>query len=141
MLKWSGWIFVVLGAVHTVLSLAMVVADHAGSWFTGGLWQSEGGFLDMTDGMSSYWFSLASFGVPLFAIGLTILWLLRRGITPPAFLGWTLLAWALVNLVVLLLSPWILGVVAAVLYLAGVRRARLSSRASDGSAALLETSR
>jgi hypothetical protein len=123
MIKSAGWIFVVLGAVHTVLSLAMVAADHTATWLSGGLWRAEGGFTDMTDGMAAYWFSLASFGIPLLVIGLTILWMLRRGIAPPAFAGWILLTWTLVNTGILLLSPWILAVVGAVLYLVGVRRA------------------
>jgi hypothetical protein len=42
---------------------------------------------------------------------------------PPAYLGWILLAWTLVNIVILLPSPWIAGVVGAILYLVGVRRA------------------
>ncbi|MEU5154693.1 DUF6463 family protein [Glycomyces sp. NPDC021274] len=128
MIKTAGWFFVVLGGVHTALSLGLFAAKHFASWFSGGLWRSEGGFADMTAAMAAYWFSLASFGVPLLVLGLTVLWTLRRGLVPPAFLGWILLVWTVVNMAVLLLSPWVLGVAGSVLYLVGVRRANREQR-------------
>ncbi|GAA2127048.1 DUF6463 family protein [Glycomyces algeriensis] len=123
MIRSAGWIFAVLGTAHTVLGLALTAVKRAPAWFGAELWRPEGGFLEMNPTMGAYWFTFASFGVPLLVLGLAILWIDRRGLVPPAFLGWILLAWALVNMVILLPSPWIAGVVGAVLYLAGVRRA------------------
>ncbi|MDN3242043.1 hypothetical protein [Glycomyces tritici] len=123
MIKWAGRIFVFLGTAHMVLSLAMTAPKRAAAWFGAELWRPEGGFTEMNPTMGAYWFSFASFGGPLVVLGLAILWIDRRGLVPPAYLGWILLAWTLVNTAILLPSPWIVGVVGAVLYLAGVRRA------------------
>ncbi|MBA3379765.1 MAG: hypothetical protein H0T93_12860, partial [Chloroflexia bacterium] len=53
-------------------------------------------------------------------VGLTVLWLDRRGITPPAFIAWMLGIWT----VIVLLTPWPILLLATVLLLAGIRRAR-----------------
>jgi hypothetical protein len=123
MIKWAGRIFVFLGIGHTVLSLALVAPAHAATWFTGALWRPDEGVIAMSPSMAAYWLSVGGFGVPLLALGFTVLWLDRRGIVPPAFLGWALLAWTVVDTVILLPSPWILAAAGSVLYLAGVRRA------------------
>ncbi|MEV3938931.1 hypothetical protein AB0K52_23535 [Glycomyces sp. NPDC049804] len=138
MVKWSGRIFVFLGIGHTVLSLALVAPEHAAAWFSGGLWTPDEGILDMSPAMSGYWLGIGGFGVPLLAFGLTVLWMQRRGLTPPAFLGWTVLVWAAANTVILVLSPWILAVVASVLYLAGVRRAARNAAAPVAAQAVLQ---
>jgi hypothetical protein len=80
--------------------------------------------LVMSPSMSAFWISVGGFGVPLLTLGCTVLWLERRGIVPPAFIGWAVLAWTIACTVILLPSPWILVVAGAVLYLAGVRRAQ-----------------
>jgi hypothetical protein len=123
MIRSSGWIFVLLGIGHTLLSLALAAPSHAAAWFRGDLWRPAEGIAAMGATMGGYWFSVGGFGLPILAFGLTVLWMHRRGIVPPAFAGWMLLAWALVNTVILLPSPWALGAVGAVLYLVGVRRA------------------
>lgn len=129
MMQWAGRILVFLGAGHTVLSLAMVAPDHAAAWFGARLWRPEEGILEMSPAMAAYWLTVGGFGIPLLTLGLTVLWMHRRGIVPPAFIGWILLAWTLVDAVVLLPSPWVLGVAASVLYLAGVRRAERTAAA------------
>jgi hypothetical protein len=123
MIKWAGRIFVFLGIGHTVLSLALVAPEHAAAWFGADLWSPDEGVITMGASMSAYWLSIGGFGVPLLVLGLAVLWMDRRGLVPPAFLGWILLVWAAANTVILLPSPWILAVAASVLYLAGVRRA------------------
>ncbi|MFC3493000.1 DUF6463 family protein [Glycomyces rhizosphaerae] len=123
MIKWAGRIFVFLGIGHTVLSLVLVAPSHAASWFSGDLWRPDEGVIEMSPSMAAYWLSVGGFGVPLLVLGFTVLWMHRRGIVPPGFLGWAILAWAVVNTVILLPSPWILAVVGSVLYLVGVRRA------------------
>jgi hypothetical protein len=130
MIKWSGRIFVFLGTAHMVLSLAMAAPDRAAAWFGAELWRPEGGFTEMNPTMGAYWFTFGSFGVPLLSLGVAVLWMHRRGVVPPEFLGWILLAWTLVNMVILLPSPWIVGVAASVLYLVGVRRAARDERAA-----------
>lgn len=49
--------------------------------------------------MSAYWLSVNSFGPPHVLIGLTVLWMNRRGITPPTFIAHALWAWTVIGVV------------------------------------------
>ncbi|AJT69606.1 hypothetical protein T261_8009 [Streptomyces lydicus] len=123
MIKWAGWIITLCGTAHTIGALTVEkAARHAGTWFSGGLWSED--FADMSPAGSAYWLSLASFGIPLILVGLTVLWLDRRGITPPAFIAWTLGTWTVVDAVVLPFTPWPLFALACALLLIGTHRAR-----------------
>lgn len=122
MIKWSGWLIVLYGTAHTLGALTVLgAAGHAGTWFSGGLWEDD--LANMSEANSAYWLSVDSFGPPLILIGLTVLWLDRRGITPPAFIAWTLGIWTMVDAVVLFLTPWPIMLLASILLLAGIRRA------------------
>ncbi|MDQ3657963.1 MAG: DUF6463 family protein [Chloroflexota bacterium] len=123
MIKWAGRLIVLYGAAHTLGALTVLgAARHAGTWFSGELWEDD--LANMSPANSAYWLSVDSFGVPLIVIGLTVLWLDRRGITPPAFIAWMLGIWTMVDAVILLLTPWPILLLATVLLLAGVRRAK-----------------
>lgn len=122
MIKCAGWLLVFLGAVHTLLALtAEGAARHAGEWFSGALWGQD--FSDMSPANSALWLSLESFGPPLIVVGLIVLWLDRRGITPPPFIAWTLGIWGMVDAVILITTPWPLFLLANILLLVGGRRA------------------
>jgi hypothetical protein len=75
--------------------------------------------------MSAYWLSVNSFGPSLILIGLTVLWMERRGITPPAFIGWSLGIWTVLDFLVSGpgLGQGLILLVASALLLAGARRA------------------
>ena len=86
MIKWAGRLIVLYGAAHTLGALTVEgAARHAGAWFSGELWGDD--LANMSPANSAYWLSVDSFGVPLILIGLTVLWLARRGITPPPFIA------------------------------------------------------
>ncbi|MFI0355948.1 DUF6463 family protein [Actinomadura sp. 9N407] len=122
MIKWAGWILAFSGAAHTIAALTVEkAARHAGTWFSGGLWHED--LAELGPAGSAYFFSVDSFGPPLMLVGLIVLWLDRRGITPPAFIAWILGIWTVVDAVVLPFAPWPLGVLAVVLLLVGARRA------------------
>ncbi|GGS23317.1 hypothetical protein GCM10010252_73080 [Streptomyces aureoverticillatus] len=122
MIKWAGWLIALFGAAHTLLALtAEGAARHAGAWFSGELWGDDLGA--MSSESSAYWLSLASFGVPLVVVGLTVLWLDRQGMVPPPFIAWTLGIWTVVGAVILLPTPWPILLLANVLLLVGARRA------------------
>ena len=72
---------------------------------------------------SGYWLTFASFSVPLMVLGLMVLWLDRRGITPPTFVAWTLGALTLVDAAIQPFTPWPMLLVANVLLLLGAQRA------------------
>ncbi|MGV9838089.1 DUF6463 family protein [Nocardia niigatensis] len=125
MIKWAGWLITIFGAAHTLLALTVErAAGHAGTWFTGGLWGDD--LAAMSPENSAFWLSVASFGVPLALIGVTILWLDRHDITPPVFLAWALGIWSLLIAAALILTPWPMILVASGLLLAGSRRATRS---------------
>jgi len=131
MIKWAGRLIVLYGAAHTLGALtAEGAARHAGAWFSGKLWGED--LADMSPAMSAYWLSVNSFGPPLILLGLTVLWLDRRGITPPPFIAWVLAGWVVLGVVVA--GPGIgqdlILLVAAGLVLAGARRAA-SDRATQ----------
>jgi hypothetical protein len=123
MIKWAGWIMVLYGAAHTVGALTVEgAAQHAGTWFSGELWHED--FSEMSPAHSALWFSLDSFGIPTIVIGLSVLWMDRRGITPPTFIGWTLGILTVIDAAILLFTPWPLFLLANILLLVGAHRAR-----------------
>ncbi|MFJ8584656.1 DUF6463 family protein [Streptomyces sp. NPDC093595] len=128
MVKWAGWIIALAGLGHTLGSLVEAAPDHAGTWF-GGVW-NLGDYPGMSDATVAWWYSVFSFGPPLLLIGLTVLWLERRGVTPPLFLSWALVGWVAVGFVVDGPSPLLVLLVAAGLLAAGARRARRRGDAS-----------
>ncbi|WP_435240922.1 DUF6463 family protein [Streptomyces cucumeris] len=130
MIKWAGWIITLCGTAHTIGALTVQkAARHAGEWFSGGLWDED--LAELSPAGGAYWLSLASFGIPLILIGLTVLWLDRRDITPPAFIAWTLAAWTAVDAVVLPFTPWPLFALACALLLIGAHRADRDNPAGD----------
>ncbi|WP_225731443.1 MULTISPECIES: DUF6463 family protein [unclassified Nocardia] len=132
MIKTAGWLLVVLGAAHTIGALTIDhAARYAGTWFSGGLWrEARDGFLPMSQAGSAFWFSLESFGPPMIVIGLIVLWLDRRGITPPPFIAWILGISTVLDAVILFPTPWALGLIAQILLLIAARRAARTPRTS-----------
>jgi hypothetical protein len=122
MIKWAGGLMVFYGAAHTVGALTVEgAARHAGAWFSGELWRDD--LADMSSANSAFWLSLGSFGVPLMLLGLTVLWLDRRGITPPSFIAWTLGVLTVVDAVIMVFTPWPILLLAIILLMVGTRRA------------------
>ncbi|WP_386673648.1 hypothetical protein [Lysobacter korlensis] len=120
----AGSLLVLYGAAHTVGAFAVEgAAQHAGTWVTGKLWGEE--LANMSPAMSAYWLTVNSFGPQLILMGVTVLWLARRGITPPRFIAWTMLIWTAVDAA--LSGPGIgqgvIPLVAAGLLLAAAHRA------------------
>ncbi|MDI6103994.1 hypothetical protein QLQ12_35930 [Actinoplanes sp. NEAU-A12] len=86
------------GMAHTLGALTVEgAARHAGAWFSQDLWGAS--LAEMSPAMSAYWLSVNSFGPPFIVIGLIVLWLNRRGITPPSFIAWSLGGWTMVDLI------------------------------------------
>lgn len=130
MIKWAGWIITLAGIGHTLGSLLETAPDYAGAWF-GGVW-NLGDYPEMSDATVAWWYSVFSFGPPLLLTGLTVLWLARRGMTPPAFIAWAMVAWVVLGFVVDGPSPLLVLLVAAYLLLVGARRGEGQGNASSG---------
>ena len=132
MITWAGGLMVLYGAAHTVGALVVEdAASHAGTWVSGGL--AGGSLSDMSPAMSAYWLSVNSFGPPLVLVGLLVLWLSRRDITPPSFIAWSILAWFVAGEVAA--GPGIdqdlIVLTAGVLLLVGIRRSRRPEHEQD----------
>jgi len=119
------------GAAHTLGSLtAEGAARYAPTWFSRKLRAED--LASMSPAMSAYWLSVSSFGPPMILLGLTVLWLDRRGITPPSFLAWVLGAWTVLDTAVA--GPGVgqnlILLVASGLLVAGARRAANRDRSA-----------
>ena len=132
MITWGGRLIVLYGAAHTVGALTVEdAARHAGAWFSGEWWGDD--LADMSPANSAYWLSVNSFGMPLVLVGLTVLWMDRRGVTPPPFIAWTLAAWTVVDAVVLGPTPvnvWIIPLASGLLVVGARRASRRADPAS-----------
>ncbi|MDP3952445.1 DUF6463 family protein [Microbacterium sp.] len=127
--KWAGGLIVLFGVAHTLGALTVLgAANHADTWISGELWTQD--LTDMSSAMSAYWLSMNSFGPPFIVIGATVLWLDRRGITPPLFIAWTLAAWTVLDCI--LAGPGfgqgLIVLVAAGLLITAAHRATSSER-------------
>jgi len=125
----AGALIVFFGAAHTLGALTVEgAAEHAGAWLGRDLWGQS--LAEMSPAMSAYWLSVNSFGPPLVVLGLVVLWLHRRGLMPPSFIAWSLIAWILVDLA--LAGPGVgqslILLAACVLLLVAARRAGRGSR-------------
>jgi hypothetical protein len=125
LIRWAGRLIVCYGAAHTLGALIVErAAQHAGAWLSGEL---RGDSLrNMSPANSAYWLSVNSFGPPLVLLGLTVLWLDRRGITPPTFIAWALGTWTVVDAVIAgpAAGEGLILLLAVGLLLAGARGAR-----------------
>lgn len=126
MIKWAGWLITLCGVGHTVGSLVQTLPHYAGDWFRWALW--DGDLVTMNHTTAGFWYSAFSFGPLLILIGLTVVWMERHRITPPAFIAWSAVGWTVVTAVLSGPSPLLLLIVAAALLLAGARRADREAR-------------
>lgn len=120
MIKWAGGILALIGAGHLTLGLLLSHA-YFGDWLSLRLW---GHWWDDTLSVYAFWGNPAGFGLPLLLVGLLVAWMGRRDVVPPAFLAWTVLAWGGVCAVIAEPTPAPVVVVAAVLLLRGIHRAK-----------------
>lgn len=120
--RWAGRILVLFGTGHLLGAFALTFADHADRWFAAELWKLDEGIVDMSPAMAAFWLTTGSFGAPLVVVGALVLWLVRRGVAPPAFLGWALGAWSLTAAAIVEPAPWVLICAAAGLLVTSSRR-------------------
>ncbi|MBC6449561.1 DUF6463 family protein [Actinokineospora xionganensis] len=119
----AGGLIVLCGLGHSIGALVQTAPHYAGSWFGWALWKEQNNDpLAMSHTTAAFWYSVYSFGLPLLLIGVIVLWLDRRGITPPPFIAWSVAAWTVIGTVLSGFSPLLFLLVAAALLLVGGRR-------------------
>ncbi|WP_280274944.1 DUF6463 family protein [Nocardia wallacei] len=129
MIKWAGWLITLCGLGHTLGALTQTVPHYAGDWFSWALWEEQNNDpVAMSHLTAAFWYSVFSFGPPLFMVGLIVLWLNRRQISPPSFIAWSVVCWTLITAILSGPSPLLLLLIAAVLLLVGARRAARDRR-------------
>ncbi|MFL1377851.1 DUF6463 family protein [Nocardiopsis protaetiae] len=136
MLRWASGIMITLGAGHLALLTVFLWSDVS-AWAERGLWAAVPLQLDNT-GLTvaelsnevTFWAGPGSFSVPLVVLGALVWNLAGRGVAVPAWVGWVLAAWCLVSGILLVPSPYFVGVVAGLLVVLAARRGR--ARTAEG---------
>lgn len=128
MIRISAWALIAISALHLVM-FTYEARDLIPGWATGGLWTDAHWlpFLEqqplLAANLNAYWATAGGFAVPLLLIGCLLLWLNARGVTPPAFIGWGLLAWSLLNAAIIEVSGFPAVVLMAIGVIIGTRKA------------------
>lgn len=131
MLRWAGYGMIGMGMLH-MLVLGMDALPQLSSWLTGGLWTLEHWQPALTQsqavlaGNAVFHSTLGSFALPMIVFGFLVLWMDRRGLVPPAFVGWGIGAWAVLAGLVMEPSGYPLGLIPAVLLVLAARKATRS---------------
>lgn len=129
MLKWAGWTMIGISLLHLVV-LGMDAVPLLPEWLSGRLWTLEHWqpmptqSAAMAANGAVFHATLGSFALPMLVFGALVLWMDRRGLVPPAFLGWGLGAWALLAGLVMAPSGYPLGLIPAALLVLAARRRR-----------------
>ncbi|MGW0436473.1 DUF6463 family protein [Micromonospora sp. NPDC003197] len=123
LLRWASGIMLVLGIGHLLLLTLSAWKDVTG-WVDRGVWaavplalvdKGTDRTLASLQNEVVFWAGPSSFAVPLILLGWLTWHLAGRGVAVPAGIGWSLAAWCLVGGVLLVPSPYFVGVVAGVL--------------------------
>ncbi|WP_040772678.1 DUF6463 family protein [Nocardia pneumoniae] len=139
LLRWASGIMVVLGTGHLAL-LALAAWDEITGWMDQGLWAAVP--LTLTDGDAvqtveslesrvTFWAGPGSFAVPLILLGLLTWHLAGRGVALPAGIGWGIAAWCAVGGVLLVPSPFFVGIIPGVLIVLAARKEERSEATRD----------
>lgn len=129
MTRWAGWLILLFpGVGHSVGALLQTAPHHADAWFDLTGWDADATLMDPPE--ATLWYTVFSFGVPYLFLGFLVLWLDRRGVTPPSILAWGIAAWTVVATAAGGPSALLVLLPASLLLLVAARRAR---RAGDDS--------
>lgn len=127
MTKWAGYLLIAISALH-MLVLGTDALPQLGHWLGGGLWTlahwapATGQDPALVLSGMAFWSTIGSFALPIAVFGALLVWLGRRAITPPAFVGWGLFAWVLLTSLIIQPSGFPLGLIPAALLILAARR-------------------
>lgn len=109
MLKYSIYGLTAVGIAHLFV-LGGDALIQAPGWLGGALWTRDhwGPPADQRPGPIlsgfAFWSTVGSFAIPLIVLGLLLLWMTRRGIVVPRFVGLALLGWGTAATLIMLPS-------------------------------------
>ena len=127
MLRWAGYTMIAIGLLHIAV-LGMDALPLLGGWASGVLWTTDhwqpvaSQAHDMVVNNAAFHATVGSFAGPVIVFGAVVLWMDRRDVTPPAFLGWGLGVWALLASLIMEPSGYPLGLIPAMLLILAARR-------------------
>ncbi|SDM40702.1 DUF6463 family protein [Allokutzneria albata] len=121
LLRWASAIMIFIGAGHLVLSF-LLSGEHVGRWISHGLWAAVPLLGGSPENAAAFWGGLGSFSVPQILLGCLIWYLAGRGVTVPAGIGWGFAAWCVVGGLLLVPSPFFVGVIPGALIVLAARR-------------------
>ncbi|MDD1541164.1 MULTISPECIES: hypothetical protein [Bradyrhizobium] len=121
-------LLITLGVGHLILMI-IFRGPKMLDWVTQGLWaavplKGTQPSIESLQNAVVFWASIGSFAIPSMLLGVLQWTLAGRGITPGAWLGWTVTIWFALLTLLLVPSPGILGVIAGILFLVATRQAR-----------------
>lgn len=119
----AGWLAIAGAVLHLVVT-PLLRADVWSGLISGGPWNSV--TLEPSTATlpaaEAFWLTPGSFAAPLLLLGGYLVWSVRQGHRVPGVLGWGLIAWGAIDLLLLPASPAWLFPVLGLLVVLGDRR-------------------
>ncbi|WP_280243431.1 DUF6463 family protein [Nocardia abscessus] len=143
LLRWASGLMLVLGTGHLLL-LALGAWEEITGWVDRGIWAavplelSGAATVESLQNKLTFWAGPGSFAVPLMLLGLLIWHLADRGVAVPAWIGWGLAVWCLLGGILLVPSPYFVGVIAGILIIWAARKDDRSASAAGSSSPATE---
>lgn len=124
LLSWASGTLLVLGVGHAVVSV-IIDWSRIADWLGDGLWATVPLIPEQTVDdqavVAAFWGGVGSFAVPLVLLGLLVRHLAARGVPVPAWVGWGVAGWCALGGIMLVPSPFFVGVVPGVLIVLAAR--------------------
>ena len=127
MIKWSSIAAIVLCIVHMFVLGADLPAELP-RWLSLNLWTFDhwqglrAQPLDLALSNGVFWATVGSFAIPLLILCSLTLWLDRRDLPIPAFVGWGLFVWMLLVTLIMPPSGFPVGALVTLLLAIGIQK-------------------
>ncbi|MEV6771661.1 DUF6463 family protein [Nocardia sp. NPDC051030] len=118
---WAGRLLIAIGVLH-IVAFVLFTHDSWSGWATGELHSGDPDKdFDLAVSTWRFWALPGGFAVPLIVLGALMVRTVRNGRIAPAYAGWSLGAWVLLNSYLLFPSGFLLGFIPVGLLIAADR--------------------